>query len=121
MKNDADEIVDLVPITDSRAVARTSSERQLVEAPVGVRVIPRHRVAYSLTLVVNGEPHPISDQHAADLQMFASVDQKIGKVTNSGDRKHALVVLLPRGAFACIDLDDPDAVPADAGKSKSLY
>lgn len=88
----------------------------LTMADTRLRRIPRHVLPYSHTLIVNGEPHPISDTHVEELGMFASVDQKTGQVTNGSDRKAALVVVLPKGNFECIDLDNPDAKPTCRSK-----
>lgn len=100
--------ITVVEVVDSHELVPRSS---VATQGMGVRRIPRHVLPYTLTLVVNGEPHPISDAHAAELQTFASVNQKNGTVTNSGDRSAALVALMPEGRFACIDLDNPDSIP----------
>lgn len=103
------DVVDAVEVTAGTGVVRRTG---LVETVTGsVRRIPRHVLPYSLTLVVNGEPQAISDAHAEELQVFASVNQKNGIVENVGDRKAALVVLMPKGNFACINLDDPTSIP----------
>lgn len=102
-----------------RGLAHTSQVRDIAEVGTPLRVIPRHRLQYTHTLIVNGEPHPISDQHVIELGgMFASVNQKNGVIENKGDRSCALVVALPAGRFSCINIDDPNAVPSDFGKSR---
>lgn len=108
MSNDI-EVIDPEPRGTSRSLKPVSHSLSAPE--VSLRVIPRHVLNYSLTLMVQDTPYPISDAHAKELGCFACVNQKTGKTSNGNDRTRALVVTVPRGAFQCINLDDPNEVP----------
>lgn len=82
-----------------------------------------HNFKFSLLLLDHlGNLHPISRSHAQELGTFASVSQVNGKVDNEGNRAFALVMVLPRGNFECINLDNPDAgKPRFSGKQLPRY
>lgn len=104
---------EIIPLPDNIPMDLDTASRMMTEQGVRLRVIPRHVFLYSHTLVVNGELQVVSDAHVQELGMFACVDQKTGKVVNGEDRSRALVVVLPRGQFQCINLDDPNERPTE--------
>jgi hypothetical protein len=111
MSNDIVEVFDAEPIPRRRAVGAVALRSgELVESHGTLRRIPRDVLNYTHLLLIHGEPHPISDAHAAEIGMFATL-APTGILSNGTDRTAAFVAILPRGKLAVINMDDLATVP----------
>ena len=116
MPRSKQELIVVDEVEDPRA--KRSPSRALIDPESAVTRVPQHRFKFMMTIIVKGELFPVSYRDAMELGCWASVSQTNGIVTNGSDRAASLVLVLPAGYFACIDLDNPDAVPKEHGSRR---